>query len=303
MRSPYAHARIRGADTTAAKASPGVRAVFTGADIAAAGLGHNPAGVEIKGVDGKRHIEPPYLPMATDKARHVGEIVAMVVADTLDQARDGAELVETDYEPPDAVVAGDEALKPGAQLVHDEAPGNLLCDWRRGNEDATAAAFARAAHVVRVQQRGNRILASYLETRAALARHDSTSGVITLVTPSQGVHLLQRIISGILKIPRERLRVVTHDVGGGFGPKLPPYREQILVSFAALQLKHDVRWTQERGEHHLADTHARDLIATAELALDADGRFLAIRADAIANFGAYVSTVNPPSRRAAWPRC
>ena len=293
VRSPYAHARIKGADTAAAKASPGVRAVFTGADIAAAGLGHNPAVVEIKGVDGKRHIEPPHLPIAPDKARHVGEIVAMVVADTLDQARDGAELVEIDYEPLDAVVAGDDALKPGAPLVHDEAPGNLLCDWRRGDEAATNAAFAKAAHVVRVEQRGNRILASYLETRAALARYDSASGVITLVTPSQGVHLLQRIISGILKIPRERLHVVTHDVGGGFGPKLPPYREQILVSFAALQLQRDVRWTQERGEHHLADTHARDLIAAAELALDADGKFLAIRADAIANFGAYVSTVNP----------
>jgi carbon-monoxide dehydrogenase large subunit len=293
VRSPYAHALIKGTDTAAAKASPGVRAVFTGADIAAAGLGHNPSVVEIKGVDGKRHIEPPRLPITPDKARHVGEIVAMVVADTLEQARDGAELVEIDYEALDAVVAGDDALKPGAPVVHDEAPGNLLCDWRRGDEAATNAAFAKAAHVVRVEQRGNRILASYLETRAALGRYDVTSGAITLVTPSQGVHLLQRTIAGILNIPRERLRVMTHDVGGGFGPKLPPYPEQILVSFATLQLKRDVRWTQERGEHHLADTHARDLIATAELALDADGRFLAIRADAVANFGAYVSTVNP----------
>ncbi|MCW5754036.1 MAG: xanthine dehydrogenase family protein molybdopterin-binding subunit, partial [Phycisphaeraceae bacterium] len=293
VRSPYAHARINAADTTAAKASPGVRGVFTGADILAAGLGHNPAVVEIKGADGRRHIEPPRLPIAPDKARHVGEIVAMVVADTLEQARDGAELVEIDYAPLDAVVAGDDALKSGAPPVHDEAPGNLLCDWRRGDETATNAAFARAAHVVRVQQRANRILASYLETRAALARYDLQGDVVTLVTPSQGVHILQRVITDILKIPRERLRVVTHDVGGGFGPKLPPYPEQILVSFAALQLKRDVRWTQERGEHHLADTHARDLIATAELAIDADGRFLAIRVDAVANFGAYVSTVNP----------
>lgn len=293
VRSPYAHARLNGVDAAAAKASPGVRGVFTGADIVAAGLGHNPAVVEIKGIDGQRHIEPPRLPIAPDKARHVGEIVAMVVADTLDQARDGAELVEIDYEPLDAVVTGDDALKPGAPVVHDQAPGNLLCDWRRGDPAATDAAFAKAAHVVRIEQRANRILASYLETRAALARYDKTSGMLTLVTPSQGVHVLHRVIADILKLPRERLRVVTHDVGGGFGPKLPPYPEQALVSFAALQLERDVRWTQERGEHHLADTHARDLIATAELALDADGKFLAIRADAIANFGAWVSTVNP----------
>src|SRR5690349_21211205 len=128
VRSPYAHALIKGADTNAAKASPGVRGVFTGAEIAAAGLGHNPPVAEIKGADAKRHIEPPRLPITPDKARHVGEIVAMVVADTLDQARDGAELVEIDYEALDAVVAGDDALKPGAPVVHDEAPGNLLCD-------------------------------------------------------------------------------------------------------------------------------------------------------------------------------
>jgi aerobic carbon-monoxide dehydrogenase large subunit len=294
LRSPHAHARIRKVDTDAAKAMPGVHAVYTAADTVAAGLGHNPCLSEIKGVDGRRHIEPPRLPMAPGRVRHVGEIVAMIVADTLDRARDAAEAVEIDYEELPAVVTGDAALEPGAPQLHDEAPGNLVCDWRKGDEEPVKAAFARAAHVSKVSFRANRILAGYMETRAALAEWDEAKQLLTLTTPSQGVHVLHRLLSdNILKIPREKLRVVTQDVGGGFGPKLPPYPEQSLVCFATMKLKRAVRWTQERTEHHLADTHARDLVATAQLALDAEGRFLALRVDGVANFGAYVSAVNP----------
>ena len=294
VRSPHAHARLLSADTTAARAMPGVAAVYTAADTVAAGLGHNPAVVEIKDAAGKRHIEPPRLPLAPDKVRHVGEIVAMVVADTLERAKDAAELVEIGYEPLPAVVTGDDAAAPGAPRVHAAAPGNVLCDWERGDLAAVDAAFARAAHVSRVRFRSPRILASYLETRSALATWDAALDQVALTTPSQGVHVLQRLLcDNILHVPRERLRVVTHDVGGGFGPRLPPYAEQSLVVWAALTLKRAVRWNQDRTEHHLADTHARDLIAEASLALDADGRFLAIKVDAIANFGAFVSTVNP----------
>lgn len=294
LRSPHAHARIRSIVTATARAMPGVAAIFTAADTVAAGLGHNPCVVEIKDSQGRRHIEPPRLPMAPDRVRHVGEIVAMIVADSLDRARDAAEAIEIDYESLPAVITGDAALAPGAPQLHDMAPGNLVCDWRKGDEAAVGAAFGRAAHVARVTFRANRILAGYMETRAALAQWDDAAQRLTLTTPSQGVHVLHRVLcDNILKIPRERLRVVTEDVGGGFGPKLPPYPEQSLVCFAALQLKRAVRWTQERSEHHLADTHARDLLATAELALDAEGRFLALRIDAVANFGAYVSTVNP----------
>jgi carbon-monoxide dehydrogenase large subunit len=294
LRSPYAHARIRSIATEAALAMPGVHAVYTAADTVAAGLGHNPCLSEIKDVNGRRHIEPPRLPIAPGRVRHVGEIVAVIVADSVDLARDALEAIEVDYEELPAVVTGDAALEPGAPQLHDEAPGNLLADWRKGDEAPVKAAFARAAHVAKVSFRANRILAGYMETRAALAEWDEAKQLLTLTTPSQGVHVLHRLLCDhILKIPRARMRVVTEDVGGGFGPKLPPYPEQSLVCFAAMKLKRAVRWTQDRTEHHLADTHARDLVATAQLALDADGRFLAIRVDGVANYGAYVSAVNP----------
>ncbi|MBR0655917.1 xanthine dehydrogenase family protein molybdopterin-binding subunit [Plastoroseomonas arctica] len=289
LRSPHAHAEVVAVDATAARAMPGAAAVITAAETAA--LGHNPAVSEIFGVSGARHIEPSRPPIARGKVRHVGEIVAMVVADTLAQARDAAEAVVVDYAPLPAVVTGDAALAPGAPLIHAEAPGNLLCDWQRGDAEAVAAGFARAAHVSRLAYRGNRVVAGYLETRAALARWEGDA--LTLVTPSQGVHLVQRVVCAILGIPREALRVVSEDVGGGFGPKLPPYPEQALVAFAARALHRDIRWEQSRTEHHLCDTHARDLVAEASLALDAEGRFLAIKVEGTANFGAFVSTVAP----------
>jgi carbon-monoxide dehydrogenase large subunit len=294
LRSPHAHARVLGVDAEAARAMPGVAAVITAAQTVAAGLGHNPAIVEIRDAAGRRHVEPPRLPIAPDRVRHVGEIVAMVVAATPHAARDAAEAILVDYDPLPAVVQGDDVLRPGAPLLHAEAPGNLVCDWSRGDAAAVEAAFAGAAHVSRLRYRSPRILAGYMETRSALAQWDAAAQRVTLTTPSQGVHVLQRVLADhILRIPRARLRVVTPDVGGGFGPKLPPYPEQALVCFAAMTLGCDVRWVQERSEHHLADTHARDLLADAALALDAEGRFLAIRVEAVANFGAYVSTVNP----------
>jgi carbon-monoxide dehydrogenase large subunit len=291
LRSPHAHAEVIGIDATDARAMPGVAAIITARETVAAGLGHNPAVSEIFGVGGARHIEPPRLPIAIGKVRHVGEIVAMVLADTLAQARDAAETVVVDYAPLPAVVTGDAALAPGAPQLHAEAPGNLICDWRRGDPEAVAAGFADAAHVSRVSYRGNRLIAGYLETRAALAVWEGEA--LTLITPTQGVHLVQRVVCAILGIPRESLRVVSEDVGGGFGPKLPPYPEQALVCFAARELKRDARWEQTRTEHHLCDTHARDLVAEASLALDAEGLILALRVEGIANFGAYVSTVAP----------
>ena len=292
LRSPHAHARLPGIDAAAARALPGVVAVLTGADTQ--GLGHNPAITEIRDRAGRRHIEPLRRPMALDRVRHVGEIVAMVVAESLAIARDAAELIEVSYAVQDAVVRGDDALRPGAPQLHEEAPGNLVCDWHKGDAAAVDAAFARAAHVTRITHRAPRLVAGYLETRAALARYEIETGRVTLTTPSQGVHLIQRLLCDhILDIPRAMLRVVTPDVGGGFGPKLPPYAEQALVCFAAAHLKRDLRWVQERTEHHLADTHARDLLAEASLALDAQGRFLAVRIEGVANYGAYISTVAP----------
>jgi carbon-monoxide dehydrogenase large subunit len=290
LRSPHAHARVLRVETGAARAMPGVVAVFTAEDTA--GLGHNPTLTEIHDRAGRRHAEPPRLSIPRDRVRHVGEIVAMVVAGSLQAARDAAEAVEVEYAPLPAVILPEHALADGAPTLHEEAPGNLACDWRKGDAAAVQAAFARAAHVTRLALRSPRIVAGYLETRAALAEWQD--GVVTLTTPSQGVHVLHRVLcDAILRWPRGKLRVVTPDVGGGFGPKLPPYPEQALVCFAAERLRHAVRWVGERSEHHLADTHARDLLAEVALALDGDGRFLAVEVNAIANFGAYVSSVNP----------
>lgn len=292
LRSPHAHARVLSVTVAQARALPGVVAIFTAQDTAA--LGHNPAITEIQDQAGRRHVEPPRLPIAPDRVRHVGEIVAMVVAETREAARDALEAIAVDYQSLPAVVDGAAALQADAPQLHEEAPGNLVCDWHKGDATAVEAAFANAAHIATVRHRSARSLAGYMETRAALAEWEEGSGRIVLTTPSQGVHVLHRVLCDhILKLPREKLRVVTQDVGGGFGPKLPPYAEQALVCFAAQQLRRAVRWEQERSEHHLADTHARDLLAEASLALDAEGRFLAVKVEAVANFGAYVSTVNP----------
>ncbi len=286
LRSPHAHARIAG---IVAPAMPGVT-VLTGADVAA--LGHNPAVTEIHDAQGKRHVEPHRPVMARDRAVHVGEIVAMVVAPRLATARDAAEAVEILYEPLDAVVDGTAALEPGAPLVHAEAPGNLCCDWTKGDAAAVARAMAEAAHATRLRLRSPRLVAGYIEPRAALA--EWRDGQVVLTTPSQGVHILHRILCDhILHWPRERLRVITQEVGGGFGPKLPPYPEQALVCFAAERLRAPVRWVGDRTEHHLADTHARDLEAEIAVALDAEGRITALGIEAVANLGAYVSTVAP----------
>ncbi len=290
LRSPHAHAALRGVEVAAARAMPGVVAVLTGAETAA--LGHNPAATEVFGPDGARHIEPRRPVMATDRLRHVGEIVAMVVARSLAEARDAAEAILLDAEALPAVVRGTAALAPGAPAVHAEAPGNLCCDWRKGDAAAVAAAMAAAAHVTRLRLAQPRIVAGYLEPRAAIAEWQD--GQVVLTTPSQGVHVLHRILCDhILGWPREALRVVTEDVGGGFGPKLPPYPEQALLCFAAERLRAPVRWLGDRTEHHLADTHARDLEAEIALALDAEGRFLALSVEAVANLGAWVSTVAP----------
>jgi len=286
LRAPHAHARITG---IAGPAIPGVT-VLTGADVA--GLGHNPAVTEIHDATGRRHVEPHRPAMARDRVVHVGEIVALVVAPSLAVARDAAEAITVAYDPLPAVVDGHAALAPGAPSVHAEAPGNLGCDWTRGDAEAVARAMAEAAHVTRLRLRSPRIVAGYIEPRAALA--EWRDGQVVLTTPSQGVHILHRILCDhILGWPRGKLRVITQEVGGGFGPKLPPCPEQALVCFAADRLRATVRWVGERTEHHLADTHARDLDAEIALALDAEGRITALGIEAVANLGAYVSTVAP----------
>ncbi len=294
VRSPHAHARIVSIETDAALASPGVAAVYTARDTAADRLGHLPALSEIKDPDGNRHREPAHLPLSIGKVRHVGDIAAMIVADTLDKARDAAELLAIDYEELPAVVTVAQALAPGAALLHDEAPGNLMCRWTRGDRAATDAAFARAAHVVRLPIRSPRQVTHFMETRAAWSAYDATEDLVTLTFSSQGVQVAHRLMcERVFNIPKEKLRLVTEDVGGGFGPKFPISTESTLIAWATRKLGRGLRWTAERAEHALSDSHARDLVATGELALDKDGRFLGVRVKAQANFGAYVSMVAP----------
>jgi carbon-monoxide dehydrogenase large subunit len=294
VRSPYAHARLIGIDRSAALALPGVVAIYTAEDTAADGLGHLPAISEIKDLAGNRHREPAHPPMPVGKVRHVGDIVAMIVADTLDQARDAAEALAVDYEELPAVVTSEQALAEGAPLVHDDVPGNLMCRWSKGDRAATDEAFARAAHVSKLSIRSPRQIVHYLEPRAAWSAYEPASDLVTVTLSSQGVQIPHRLMcERVLNIPKEKLRLVTGDVGGGFGPKYPISPESTLIAWATRKLGSGLRWTCDRSELALADSHARDLVATAELALDADGKFLGVRVEALANFGAYVSMWAP----------
>jgi len=294
VRSPHAHARLGGIDRTAALASPGVLAIYSAQDLVADKVGHLPTVSEIKDEAGNRHREPLRLPMPTDKVRHVGDIVAMVVAGTLDQARDAAELLEISYEALPAVVTVAQALAPGAALVHEDVPGNLMCRWARGDKAATDAAFSRAAHVSSLSIRSPRQIVHYMETRAAWSSYDAATDVVTVTFASQGVQVPHRLMcERVLNVPKEKLRLITEDVGGGFGPKYPIYAEPTLIAWATRKLGRGLRWTCERSELSLSDSHARDLVAHADLALDASGAFIGLRVKAEANYGAYLSMFAP----------
>jgi carbon-monoxide dehydrogenase large subunit len=294
VRSPHAHARLGGIDSASALASPGVVAIYTAQDLLADKVGHLPTVSEIKDEAGNRHREPLHLPMPPDKVRHVGDIVAMVIAGTLDQARDAAELLEIAYEELPAVVTVAQALADGAALVHDDVPGNVMCRWGKGDRAATDAAFSRAAHVSSLSIRSPRQIVHYLETRAAWSSYDPADDVVTVTFASQGVQVPHRLMcERVLNVPKEKLRLVTEDVGGGFGPKYPIYAEPTLIAWATRKLGRGLRWTCERGELALSDSHARDLVAHAELALDESGAFIGLRVKAEANFGAYLSMFAP----------
>ncbi|MDP2374753.1 xanthine dehydrogenase family protein molybdopterin-binding subunit [Reyranella sp.] len=294
VRSPHAHARIAGIDKEAGLASPGVAAIYTAQDTAADKLGHLPAISEIKDEAGNRHREPPHLPMPIGKVRHVGDIVAMIVANTLDQARDAADMLVVEYEELPAVVTAAQALRAGAALVHDDVPGNLMCRWGKGDAAATEAAFAKAAHVAKLSIRSPRQIVHYMETRAAWSAYDAASDLVTVTFGSQGVQIPHRLMcERVLNVGKDKLRLVTEDVGGGFGPKYPIYAEPVLIAWATRKLGRGLRWAADRAELALADSHSRDLVATGELALDAAGKFLGVRVKAEANYGAYVSMFAP----------
>ncbi len=297
VRSPHPHAEIRSIDTAAAKAAPGVVGVFTGEDLAAGGVGGLICGWVITQKNGEPHNAPPHPVLATGKVRYVGDPVAVVIADSLDQAKDAAEQVSVDYETLDPVTNIARALEPGAPALHEEAPGNLCFDWDIGDKAATDAAFEQADHVVKLDLVNNRLVPNPIEPRAALGEYDSASGEFTLHTTSQNPHVARLVLSAFIQIaPEHKLRVIAPDVGGGFGAKIYIYGEETACLWAAKQLNRPVKWTADRSEAFIADTHARDHVTHAELALDRDGTFLGLRASTKANLGAYLqvfSTATP----------
>ena len=292
LRSPYGHAKFRIDDLEAARAAPGVRAVYVVSDFA--DLGDLPCLAPVPNANGSKTPLKPYPVMAIDEAHHVGDIVAMVVADTALQARDAAELIGVTWEELPASADMEEAIRPGAPLVFAGAPGNIAYDNHIGNKKATDAAFAAAAHTVRIKVVNSRVVANYMEPRSAVGEYDPGAGRFTLNVGSQGVHGVRDALAGpILKIPPESLRVVTQDVGGGFGTKSVMYREYPLVLEAARRLGRPVGWLADRSEHFVGDAQGRDNVTTAEMALDSEGRFLALRVDILGNLGAYLSLFGP----------
>ncbi len=290
LRSPHAHAAFRITDLDAARAMPGVRLVLAAEDVA--GLNPIKCQAPIPNADGSQgHVA--HIPvLAKDTVKHVGDAVAFVVADTLAQARDAVEAIGVDYDVRPAVVGIRHALQGGAPAVWDEAADNLAFDARMGDEAAVEAAFAKADRVVRVEVENQRLVTNYMETRSVVAEHDGAGG-FTLTIPSQGVHGLQKTIAGVLGVGKETVRVVTGDVGGGFGTKTFTYREYPLAAEAARRLGRPVKWVSERGEHFLACTQGRDNLSVGEVALDGDGRFLAMRFDVVGDLGAYLSQYGP----------
>ena len=280
VRSPHAHARIRGISTDEAKRAPGVLAVLTGKDAAADGLGHLQCLIPVVNLDGSNRKETPRPVLALDKVSHVGDPVAVVIAETLAQARDAAEKVLVDY-----------AALPA---VTDAREGEVAFDIGLGkSREEVEAAFKKAAHITRLELVNNRLVANPIEPRAALAEYDPASGRATLYTPSQGPHHLHGQIAELLKIGRDKLRVVSGNVGGAFGMKIFLYPEQPLMVWAARRLERAVRWTAERGESFLSDAQGRDNYSVAELATDREARFLALRVTTWANMGAYLSNFGP----------
>src|SRR6516164_6906663 len=287
LRSPHAHARFR-IDATGARSVPGVRLVLTGAETA--DLGPLPCAVELPNT---RIDVPPYPVLARNAARHVGDAIAFIVADTFEQAKDAAEAVVPTWEELPHVTGTAEALSPGAPLVWAEHKDNVVFDVSLGDKAATDRAFAAATRIASLTLVNQRVVANFLDTRGVVADHDAADDRLTLTLSSQGPHAIRDVLLQVLKLPAEKLRVVTPDVGGGFGTKLFPYREYALAAVAAKRLHRPVTWIADRSDHFIGDAQGRDNRTTARLALDANHRFLALDVDLVANMGAYLSQFAP----------
>jgi len=294
LRSPHAHAEIREVDTSAAAAMPGVLAIITGADLVVQGIGEVPCAIPLKNKDGTNRANTPRLPLATDRARHVGDPIAFIVAETHQQARDAAEAVMVDYEIlPSATDLATAHLADQPQLW-EGASNNICFDWEAGDKQMAEEIIGQAAHVTRLTVVNNRVIVASMEGRACAAEFDAVTGRYTIYAGTQGSWLVKNLLATVvLKTDPENIRVMTPDVGGGFGMKLYLYAEYALCAIAAKQVGRPVKWTADRTEAFQSDTHGRDNITLGELALDKDGKFLALRTKNYANMGAYLSTFAP----------
>src|SRR5881296_1114097 len=298
VRSPHAHAKIRKIDTAAAARHPGVVAVFTGKDMT--GVNSLPCGWDLRkekkipGVMQDLAIVP-HMPLTSDAARHVGDPVAVVIADSHEAAVDAAEKVQVDWEPLPAVTVTEKAAASGAPKLHEGAPGNVAFKWALGDAAATDAAF-KTPGAVTVKKRivNQRLVANAMEPRACVARFDEATGELTLWVTSQNPHVHRLLMCAfVLGIPEHKVRVIAPDVGGGFGSKIFLYNEEVVCSWASRQLQRPIRWTASRREAYQTDAHGRDHVTDAELALSRDGKILGLRVKTIANLGAYLSTFAP----------
>ncbi len=298
VRSPVAHGLIRGIDTAAARAMPGVLAVYTAADLKEGGVGPLPARQVMNNRDGTPMLMPTHYALPDDKVRHVGEAVAAVVAETVAQAKDAAELVAIDIDPLPAVTEPALADAPGAPVLYDEVPGNVGLDFHFGDSAKVAAAFAGAAHVTRLRLRNNRVVVNAMEPRSAIADYDPARRHLTLHVGCQGVFGFRNYIATVFGLGRDQVRILTERVGGSFGMKQPTYAEYYCILFAARELGRPVKWTDDRSGSFVSDSHGRDHDMLAELALDKDGHFLAVRLTGHGNLGAAYGAPGPATRNA-----
>ena len=294
VRSTHAHGIIRGIDTSAAKTMPGALGVWTGADLAAANYGPYTCGLPLKSRDGTPLLQTNRTALMTDKVRYVGDPVAFVVAETLAQARDAAEAVVVDIDPLPAVTEPEEAAKPGAPQLYDHIPNNVALDYHYGDTAKVDAAFASAAHVTKLDIVNTRVAVVAMEPRAGLASYDKASERYTIQVPTQGVAgNRMNLARNILKVPNEKVHLLTPNVGGSFGMKNINYPEYLCILHAAKTLNRPVKWTDERSTSFLSDSHGRAQQIHAELALDAEGKFLAVKVSGYGNLGAYITGVAP----------
>jgi len=295
VRSPYAHANIVKIDTSAAAAAVGVVAIFTGKEIADEGIAGVPCGWQVDFKNGDTMKEPPHPLLVVDKVRHLGDGIVVVIAESKSEARDAAELVDIEYDVLEAVVDPKLAVQVGAPQVHADCPNNMAFDWELGNpKEEVDAAMANAHHVTSLDFVNQRVIPNAMEPRAAIGDYQVATDKYTLYTSSQNPHLIRLLMCAfVLNIPEHKVRVVSPDVGGGFGSKIFHYAEEALVIWCSKKIERPVKWTSDRSEAFLTDAHGRDHVTDAKMGFDADGKILALRVNTYANLGAYLSTFAP----------